>query len=67
MNKNLAAGRRRLMTVAAIAGVMGSLGGIVGRKSKLSPITLAQAETEKPIDYKVFDLESVPLQSARLS
>jgi homoserine O-acetyltransferase len=63
MNKSPSANRRHLMTAAAIASVMGSLGGIAGRKSRLSPITPAQAETEKPTDYRVFDLESVPLQS----
>jgi pimeloyl-ACP methyl ester carboxylesterase len=63
IDKSPSADRRRFMTVAAIAGVMGSLGGIAGRKSRLSPITPAQAETEKPTDYRVFDLESVPLQS----
>jgi homoserine O-acetyltransferase len=60
---SLVADRRRFMKVAAMASAVGALVGVGRGKSGFAPITPAQAETEKPTDYRIFDLESVPLQS----
>jgi homoserine O-acetyltransferase len=60
---SLVADRRRFMKVAAMASAVGALVGVGRGKSAFAPITPAQAETEKPTDYRIFDLESVPLQS----
>ncbi len=57
------ADRRCFMKIAAMAGTIGTFGGVGRGKSRFGPITPAKAETEKPIDYKVFDMESVRLQS----
>jgi homoserine O-acetyltransferase/O-succinyltransferase len=57
------ADRRLFMRVAAIAGAIGTLGGVGLGKYGFGPITPAQAKAEKPVDYEVFEMESVPLQS----
>jgi homoserine O-acetyltransferase/O-succinyltransferase len=57
------ADRRHFVKAAAILGAMGTFIGVSRHKSGFAPISPAQAQTEKPTDYKVFDLDSVPLQS----
>jgi homoserine O-acetyltransferase len=52
--------RRTFMKAAA--GAVGVLGGAAGRFNG-APITRAAAQSSTPIDYKVFDLGSVQLQS----
>ena len=60
---NPVADRRRFMKIAAMMGAIGTLGGIGRDKSGFAPISPAQAEPVKAADYKIFDLDSVPLQS----
>jgi homoserine O-acetyltransferase/O-succinyltransferase len=50
--------RRRVIRTAAILGAAGALG-----KIGLAPITLARAQTPKPVDYQIFNVEPTPLQS----
>ena len=52
--------RRTFMKAAA--GAVGVLGGAAGRLN-VAPIIPAAAQSSTPIDYKVFDLGSVQLQS----
>ena len=52
--------RRTFMKAAA--GAIGVLGGAAGRFN-VAPITPAAAQSSTPIDYQVFDLGSVQLQS----
>ena len=52
--------RRTFMKAAA--GAVGVLGGAAGRFD-FDPITPAAAQSSAPIDYQVFDLGSVQLQS----
>ncbi len=60
------ADRRNFMKVAAMAVAMGTLGGFDFGKLGLASISPAQAGTEKPIDYKIFNLDLVTLQSGIL-
>jgi hypothetical protein len=52
--------RRGFMRAAA--GAVGVLGGAAGRFN-VAPITPAAAQSSAPIDYQVFDLGSVQLES----
>ena len=62
-NNSPSADRRQFVKTAAIAGAIGTFSGIARQKLGFATVTAARAETAKPIDYKIFDLESVPLQS----
>ncbi len=53
--------RRHFMKAAGIAGAVGALGGLT--RGEFTPITPAQAQPAKPIDHKIFELKSAPLQS----
>ena len=50
--------RRRVLKTAAILGAAGALG-----KIGLAPITPAKAQSAKPIDYQIFNVEPTQLQS----
>ena len=53
--------RRHFMKAAGIAGAVGALGDLT--RGEFTPITPAQAQPAKPIDHKIFELKSAPLQS----
>jgi homoserine O-acetyltransferase/O-succinyltransferase len=57
------AGRRHFIKSAGLAGTIGALSDLGGRKSRLTPITPAQAQSEKQVDYKAFEFDPAPLQS----
>jgi hypothetical protein len=50
--------RRQVLKTAAILGAAGALG-----KIGLAPITPAKAQSAKPIDYQIFNVEPTQLQS----
>jgi hypothetical protein len=55
--------RRHFMKAASVAGAIGALGDLARREFGFAPITPAQAQPAKPIDHKIFELKSAPLQS----
>src|SRR5215467_705490 len=50
--------RRRVLRTVAMLGAVGVLG-----KTSLAPITRAKAQAAKPVDYQIFNVEPVQLQS----
>jgi homoserine O-acetyltransferase len=54
---------RRYLIKAVGAVAVGALNDLGGSKFGFAPITPAQAQSEKPIDSKIFELDSAPLQS----
>jgi homoserine O-acetyltransferase len=57
------ANRRNLLKAAGIAGAIGALNELGRGKFGFAPIAPAQAQSEKPVDHKIFELPSAPLQS----
>jgi homoserine O-acetyltransferase/O-succinyltransferase len=63
MRRSLWTDRRYLMKAVGALGAVGALIDPGGGKFGLAPITPAQAQSEKPIDSKIFELDSASLQS----
>jgi homoserine O-acetyltransferase/O-succinyltransferase len=57
------AGRRDFIKAAGVVGTIGALSDLGHLKSGLAPITQAQAQSDKVIDGKIFELDSASLQS----
>jgi homoserine O-acetyltransferase/O-succinyltransferase len=62
-SRTLWSNRRHLLKAVGAVGAVGALNDLGGSKFGLAPITSAQAQSEKPIDHKIFELDSAPLQS----
>ena len=60
---SLWADRRRFVKAAGAVGALGGLSSLGRRGFTLDPITPAQAQPEKPVDHKTFELGSARLQS----